>query len=99
MSRDTQEFIALELISGGDGALIEVEGPRATTSMRHRRAPLASPDEQFRLLHAAEVTGGPSESGVFERDLSASGWPQLKPSTLRSLLHRRLYVGLPRKRL
>ena len=29
MSRDTQEFIALELVSGGDGALIEVEGPRA----------------------------------------------------------------------
>ena len=55
MSRDTQEFIALELLSTGDGALIEVEGPRATTSMHHRRTPLASPDEQFRVLNAATV--------------------------------------------
>ena len=82
MSRDTQEFIALELVSGGDGALIEVEGPRATTSMRHRRAPLANPDEQFRVLHTAEVTSGPTGSGHFEQDLKASGWPALKPAKL-----------------
>ncbi len=82
MSRDTQEFIALELVSGGDGALIEVEGPRATTSMRHRRAPLASPDEQFRVLDTAEVTSGPTGSGHFEQDLKASGWPALKPAKL-----------------
>jgi radical SAM/Cys-rich protein len=82
MSPDTQEFIALELLSGGDGALIEVEGPRAATSMRYRHAPLVSPDEQFRLLGGVEVESGPSESGVFERDLGASGWPVLQPDRL-----------------
>ncbi len=82
MSLDTQEFIALELLSTGDGALIEVEGPRATTSMHHRRAPLTSPDEQFLILNAATVRSGPTTSGIFDRDLEASGWPVLQPAGL-----------------
>ena len=82
MNRDTREFIALELLGGGDGALIEVEGPRATTSMHGRRAPMASPDEQFRILNAILVEHGPAGGGHFERDLEASGWPVLQPAQL-----------------
>ncbi|NBC17053.1 MAG: radical SAM/Cys-rich domain protein [Bacteroidetes bacterium] len=62
--------------------MVDVEGPRAITSMRYRRAPLTEPAEQFRLLDAAEITGGPSGTGSFEADLEASGWPTLQPETL-----------------
>lgn len=85
MSSDTQGFISLDLLNGvpgGDGALVEVEGPRATTSLHERRAPLDSPDEQLRLLGSVTIKRGPTETGHFERDLEASGWPVLQPSKL-----------------
>ncbi len=83
MSSDVAPIISLDVLeSGGDGAAGAVEGPRATTSMHQRRAPLASPDEQFRALHAACVTSGPTGTGHFERDLEAAGWPVLQPATL-----------------
>ena len=78
-----EEFIPLETIeASGDGALVDVEGPRATTSLHARRAPLASPEAQFRTLDAAEVAGGPSGTGVFYRDVEAAGWEALTPARL-----------------
>ena len=62
--------------------MIEVDGPRATTSLAARRAPLASPEEQLRVLNAVEIAGGPSGTGCFEADLRASGWPELRPTAL-----------------
>jgi radical SAM/Cys-rich protein len=83
MSQDTKHFVTLPIVDvGGDGAMVDVEGPRAITSMRYRRAPLTAPDEQFRLLDAAEVTGGPAGTGSFEADLKAAGWPTLHPEQL-----------------
>lgn len=82
MSDDAQAFIPLDVALGGDGAALEVEGPRATTSMHARRAPLVSPATQFRTLNAVSVTGGPTETGRFEQDLEASGWPVLQPAAL-----------------
>lgn len=76
-------MITLPLVdSGGDGAMVDVEGPRAATSMRRRRAPLASPEEQFRVLNAVTIADGPSRTGSFEADLEASGWPVLQPARL-----------------
>ncbi|MCY4232416.1 MAG: arsenosugar biosynthesis radical SAM protein ArsS [Bacteroidetes bacterium] len=57
-------------------------GPRATSSLSYRVAPLACPEEQFKVLDAANVTGGPTNSGQFELDLASSGWPRLKPERL-----------------
>lgn len=67
----TREFIAVDVL-----------GPRATQSLRQRRMPLADPDQQFRILDAAPVRAGPTETGEFWRDLGASGWPQLRPASL-----------------
>lgn len=80
MSED-RELIPLAVV-GGDGAADVVDGPRRTTSLHYRHAPLAAPEEQFRLLHAAPVTGGPTGTGHFERDLEAAGWPVLQPARL-----------------
>ena len=84
MSCDTpDDFIPLDLVeSAGDGALVDVEGPRATTSLHYRRAPLDHPAEQFRTLNAAAVGAGPTGTGRFERDLEAAGWPVLEPDRL-----------------
>jgi radical SAM/Cys-rich protein len=65
-----------------EGDLDVLDGPRAATSLHARRAPLAAPDEQFAHLHRLPLTGGPTGTGLFHRDLSASGWPSLRPSTL-----------------
>ncbi len=59
-----------------------LDGPRTTTSLRYRRNPLAAPDEQLAHLHALNVAGGPTGTGVFHHDLAASGWPALRPRAL-----------------
>lgn len=83
MSQDTQPLVSLPIIdNGGDGAMVDVEGPRAATSMRYRRAPLATPEEQFRVLNGVEISAGPSGTGSFEADLEAAGWPVLQPAQL-----------------
>ena len=74
------DFIPLE--QSGDGAFVDVEGPRTTTSLRHRRAPLAAPEAQLRLLDAVPVGDGPSGTGDFDEDLRRSGWPELRPAQL-----------------
>lgn len=78
--RGSAEFIPMETVSQGDGA--PVEGPRSTTSLRYRRAPLTDPLEQIRVLDAVDVGGGPSGTGRFHEDLAASGWPSLMPAEL-----------------
>ncbi len=83
MSQDTQPLVSLPIIdNGGDGAMVDVEGPRAATSMRYRRAPLATPEEQFRVLNRVEISVGPTRTGSFEADLEAAGWPVLQPAQL-----------------
>jgi len=57
-------------------------GPRATSSLSFRVAPLARPDQQMKVLDAADITGGPTNSGQFEIDLASCGWPRLKPDGL-----------------
>lgn len=74
------DFIALDL--AGDGATLDVEGPRPTTSLYGRRSPLAHPTEQLATLDALPLAAGPSGSGTFHRDLAASGWPDLRPGAL-----------------
>jgi radical SAM/Cys-rich protein len=76
------DFIPLEQIPGGDGSMLDVEGPRTTTSLRYRRAPLAEPEEQLRTLDAVEIENGPSKIGRFDRDLADAGWNRLTPSCL-----------------
>ncbi len=73
---DSATFIPLEQ---GDGAILDVEGPRATTSLRYRRAPLAEPAEQLAVLDAVDLQ---SAAGDFTDDVRASGWPALKPHNL-----------------
>ena len=41
----------LKVISTGDGADLDLDGPRTTTSLRARRLPLASPAEQLSILN------------------------------------------------
>jgi radical SAM/Cys-rich protein len=83
MSLDIKPEIPLDILDvGGDGATEPVDGPRATTSLHYRRAPLAGPEAQFRVLNVATITGGPTSTGYFEQDLEASGWPILQPSQL-----------------
>lgn len=77
------DMIELEVVEGGDGSVKEVDGPRSTTSMSYRRAPLTDPAEQFQVLDGVDLTGGgPSGTGDFARDLAVSGWPELRPSAL-----------------
>ena len=73
------ELIELDQLPGGDGAPHDI---RATTSLHVRRAPLASPLTQLRVLNGASVSGGPTGSGTFDRDLEASGYPVLQPHKL-----------------
>lgn len=75
------EPIPLEQL-GGDGAFIDVDGPRSTTSMRFRRAPLAAPVAQLRVLDDVRIESGPSGTGCFDEDMRASGWPVLRPERL-----------------
>jgi radical SAM/Cys-rich protein len=73
--------ISLEIISSM-GANGPVDGPRAVTSLRARRAPLTDPALQLRILDGVRVAGGPTLSGDFAADLDASGWPRLSPAKL-----------------
>jgi radical SAM/Cys-rich protein len=50
--------------------------------MAYRRAPLTDGPTQLRILNAVPTAGGPAASGNFADDLTASGWPELKPSRL-----------------
>ena len=79
MSDET--LIPLDVIVD-DGNTERVDGPRPTTSLRYRREPLSSPHEQFRVLDAADIDGGPTGTGDFQADLAASGWPDLQPTGL-----------------
>ncbi len=82
MPTDEQGFIELETISGDGADTSPPEGPRATKSMKGRRAPLTRPEKQFEVLEAVDVEGGPTGTGQFEQDLSASGWDELTPAEL-----------------
>ncbi len=77
----SETLIPLDTI-GGDGSMLEVEGPRSTTSLAYRRSPLASPDEQLRSLESVEIDGGPTGTGDFFADVTASGWEELRPEKL-----------------
>ncbi len=76
------EFIALEQLAGGDGSMLDVEGPRVTSSLRYRRDPLSRPEEQLRALNAVSLKAGPSGTGDFDQDLAVSGWERLAPAQL-----------------
>lgn len=78
----SSEFIPMSRLAGGDGEAIDVEGPRTTTSLRYRRAPLAAPEEQLRILNEVKLACGPAGSGSFDADLAVSGWPTLTPGDL-----------------
>ncbi len=80
MSNSTDDMIPLTL--AGDGASVTIEGPRTTTSLKYRRSPLASPEEQIKQLDAVPIQIGPSKTGNFFRDVEQSGWPELKPAQL-----------------
>lgn len=79
---DITDFIPLTQVAGGDGSILDVEGPRTTTSLKYRREPLAEPGEQFDVLNALEFDAGPSGTGDFDADLKAAGWPDLTPAAL-----------------
>lgn len=87
MASDASDFIALKTI---DGTPTEVpttptdppKGPRSTTSMKGRRAPLTRPEKQFEVLDAVDIDSGPTGTGRFDRDLEASGWEELTPAAL-----------------
>ena len=69
------------------GGMIAVDvvdrvGKYATTSLQSRRAPLAEPSEQLRILNAACVEGGPTGTGDFAADIAASGWHRMRPNVL-----------------
>ncbi len=72
-------MISLDTI---ESSQLAAEGPRATSSLKSRAIPLVHPEEQLRVLDAADITGGPTNSGRFGLDLAASGWPRLKPDRL-----------------
>ncbi|MBT8401561.1 MAG: arsenosugar biosynthesis radical SAM protein ArsS [Rhodothermia bacterium] len=62
--------------------MLDVEGPRSTTSLAYRRSALASPDEQFRALEGALINSGPTGTGDFFADVTAAGWDALRPQKL-----------------
>lgn len=82
MSTDEQGFIELETISRDGADTSPPDGPRATKSMKGRRAPLTRPEKQFDVLEAVDVDGGPTGTGYFDKDLEASGWDDLTPAEL-----------------
>lgn len=77
-----ETLIPLDVLASGDGSILEIEGPRTTTSLAYRRSPLASPGEQFLALETVEISDGPSGSGDFFSDVAASGWTDLRPASL-----------------
>lgn len=79
-------MIELDILESGDGRAGEspapVEGPRRTTSLHSRHAPLASPDEQFRALEQVPVQREGRRATTFIDDVRASGWTSLRPGEL-----------------
>ena len=57
----------------------DVVGPKATKSLLARRAPLAPPDEQLRLLTEVAPDGAPLD---FDAALHTAGWPKLDRAKL-----------------
>ncbi len=70
-------FIALDTLNGS-----LPDGPKATSSMAFRGAPLVHPEEQHRILERVEIRSGPFGTGQFDQDLEVSGWPVLQPDRL-----------------
>jgi radical SAM/Cys-rich protein len=84
---DDAGFIELGTVDpGGDGAAAMTEppeGPRATTSMSGRRAPLTAPEKQFDVLDAADLeNAGSTGTGHFREDLADAGWDPFTPAEL-----------------
>ena len=84
---DDAGFIELGTVDpGGDGAAAMTEppeGPRATTSMSGRRAPLTAPNKQFDVLDAADLeNAGSTGTGHFREDLADAGWDAFTPAEL-----------------
>ncbi|NNF58609.1 MAG: radical SAM/Cys-rich domain protein [Rhodothermaceae bacterium] len=77
-------------LSSGDGAALALpiletvqDGPKRTTSLHARRAPLTAPAAQLHALDALALTDGPTGTGSFEADLAAVGWGDgLRPAPL-----------------
>lgn len=76
------DFIPLTKLAEGDGALVDVEGPRTTTSLRRRRVPLSEPAQQLRVLNEVDLTPAPSNTGDFDANVAGAGWPELRPAEL-----------------
>ncbi len=72
-------MIELEVLDGG---VLQIDGPRRTTSLMARRSPLTVPEEQLKALDAVSVLNSPSGKGFFFDDIQASGWSTLKPEKL-----------------
>ncbi len=77
-----KEFVPLEVAPTGGGAIVNVDGPRPTTSLHYRHSPLAGSDEQLHALNALRLQSGPSGTGRFEEDLAHAGWSGLRPARL-----------------
>jgi radical SAM/Cys-rich protein len=76
------DFIPIQIDSSGDGSILDIEGPRTTTSLRYRRAPLSSPAAQLHALASLPLASGPSGTAEFFADVRASGFEVLRPSRL-----------------
>jgi len=59
-----------------------VDGPRPTTSLRARGAPLAAPARQRALLAGLRLRGSAGRSGDFAADAASAGWTNLAPAPL-----------------
>jgi radical SAM/Cys-rich protein len=58
----------------------DLEGPRPTTSLRSRHAPLRVPRAQLDALDELSLAHGPTGTGDFDTDLAAAGWAALTPA-------------------
>jgi radical SAM/Cys-rich protein len=76
------DFIPIQIDSSGDGSILDIDGPRTTTSLRYRRAPLSSPAAQLYALASLPLANGPSGTAEFFADVRASGFEVLRPSRL-----------------
>jgi radical SAM/Cys-rich protein len=56
-------------------------GPKPTTSLQHRRVPLASPQYQLERLNAIDLLHTPQQ-GDFAAHLTQQGWEALRPAQL-----------------
>ncbi|MCA9664234.1 MAG: arsenosugar biosynthesis radical SAM protein ArsS [Myxococcales bacterium] len=60
----------------------DVEGPKATQSLRSRRAPLAPAEAQLDVLAKLELAGASCERADFDADLAPHGFAPLAPAEL-----------------